>query len=85
MKKGVKQVQEICVKCGTINDSFDDLKKLCENKAEKLLETIDVSNPENTHVAFWTTGVAELICIANFFKDEDGAIHYELDFTQSTL
>ena len=46
---------------------------------------MDFSAEPTKSVSFWTSDFPELICIGNFFKEKDGNIHYDLDFSQSTL
>ena len=75
--------QQICI--GKTTDSFEVLKKLCEEKAKSLLLTMDFSSEPTKSVSFWTSDFPELICIGIFFKEKEGNIHYDLDFSQSTL
>lgn len=75
--------QQICI--GKTTDSFEMLKNLCEEKAKSLLLTLDFSSEHTKSVSFWTSDFPELICIGNFFREKDGNIHYDLDFSQSTL
>ena len=75
--------QQICI--GKTTDSFEMLKKLCEEKAKSLSLTLDFSSGSVKSVSFWTSDFPELICIGNFFRGKDGNIHYDLDFSQSTL
>ena len=46
---------------------------------------MDFSSEPTKSVSFWTSDFPELICIGYFFKDKEGNIHYDLDFSQSTL
>lgn len=75
--------KQICI--GKTTDSFEMLKKLCEEKAKSLLPTLDFSSKSTKSVSFWTSDFPEIICIGNFFRGKDGNIHYDLDFSQSTL
>ena len=70
--------QQICI--GKTTDSFEVLKKLCEEKAKSLLLTMDFSSEPTKSVSFWPSDFPELICI-----EKEGNIHYDLDFSQSTL
>ena len=60
--------QQICI--GKTTDSFEVLKKLCEEKAKSLLLTMDFSSEPTKSVSFWTSDFPELICIGNFFKEK---------------
>ena len=85
MKESIES--EMDIRCGNNNDSKEKLERLCKAEAEKLLPTIEVPNDKIVRVPCWTDGggFAELICICNFSKDANGAISFDLDFTESTL
>lgn len=85
MTKMDKQAQRINIKCGATADSFDNLKKLCEAEAEKLLATVDLTSEPTAIATFWTADIPELIGVGKFYKDESGAVRYDLDFSESTL
>ena len=85
MTKMDKQTQRINIKCGTTEDSFDALKQQCEKEAKKLLETIYLSTQPTAIATFWTADFPELIGVGKFYKDENGAVRYDLDFSESTL
>ena len=75
---------DISIKCGKTTDSFEKLQMLCKEEAEKLLETIEISN-QTISVSFWTSDIPELICVGNFSRETSDLIRYELDFSQPTL
>lgn len=85
MAKKHNPIEELQVNCGKTTDSFDDLKKLCNKKAEELLKTMEFHGQDTISVSFWTENFPELICVGKFYKDEGGTICYELDFSESTL
>ena len=76
---------DISIKCGKHTDSFEKLAILCKEEANKLSETIEISDLEVVSVPFWTAVIPELICIGRFSRDASGSIVYELDFSESTL
>lgn len=73
------------IHCGNRMDNFEHLKQLCLLEAEKLIDHIDFSDSNNVKIPFWTKDIPELICVGTFYKDEDGAVTFDLDFSQSTL
>lgn len=75
----------ISIECGKTTNSFEELQILCQEEAEKLSKSIEISNQEVISVPFWTSDFPELICIGNFNRNENGSIVYELNFSQSTL
>lgn len=77
--------KEFIIRCGSADDSYETLRALCEEKAEKLCETIDMPDGVIKEYAFWTDDFPELICIGMFSKGKDGHAKYELDFSQGTL
>ncbi len=76
---------QFSIKCGATTDSFDNLKKQCQVEAEKLLATADLSSQTTAIATFWTVDFPELIGVGKFYKDETGAVRYDLDFSESTL
>lgn len=76
---------QFSIECGATTDSFDNLKKQCQAEAEKLLSTIDLSTQKTAIATFWTADFPELIGVGKFYKDENGVVRYDLDFSESTL
>lgn len=72
------------IRCGKVGDCFDSLKKMCEEEAKKLCETLDMAHGCEKEIPFWTSDFPELICTGKFTKSDNGVI-YELDYSQSTL
>lgn len=80
----MKTNQQLSVHCGKANDSFEHLKMLCEQEAQKL--KIDIPVGETVQVPFWTASIpSEVIGVGFFRKDEQGNIVYKLDFSETTL
>lgn len=77
--------KNISIKCGKTTTSFEELKIVCKEEAEKLSKTIEVSENEIISVPFWTSDFPELICVGKFNRNENGLIDFELDFSESTL
>lgn len=75
----------ISIECGMTTNSFEELQILCQQEAEKLSKSIEISKQEVISVPFWTSDFPELICSGIFKRNEKGSIVYELDFSQSTL
>ena len=55
---------EYSINVGKVSDSFDTLKRLCEEKADALVESFSDQEVEDVVVTFWTEGFPELICVA---------------------
>ncbi|MBQ9253183.1 MAG: helix-turn-helix transcriptional regulator [Bacteroidales bacterium] len=71
---------------GKNTDSFEKLESLCKEEAEKLLNTLDISDRPSVSIPFWTKDLpSELICVCNFTTNGKGKTKYNLDFSQSTL
>ena len=62
-------------------EEIEELERLCNAKAAEIAETIT----ESGTVSFWTTGMPELIGIAEFKKGSDGKVTYKFDPSLSTL
>lgn len=86
MKKESQQ-NDLAVKCGSNTDSMERLADICEEEADKLAETLKISEGEVVSVPFWTSGPGfpELICTGIFKRDDNGKIVYDLDFSESVL
>ena len=69
------------INIGKASDSFEELERLCNAKAAEIAETMT----EGGTVSFWTTGMPELIGIAEFKKGSDGKMTYKFDTSLSTL
>ena len=82
-----EEPKSLSIYLGSVNDSFDYLKQLCNDKSVELLKTIEVNEDNTIDVAFWTGGggFPELIGISRFIKDENGNLSFRLDFSESTL
>lgn len=70
---------------GSVNDSLDYLKQLCNDKSVELLKTIEVNEDNKIDVEFWTEDKPELIGVSHFVKNDNGYIQFSLDLTETTL
>ena len=78
-------MEELTINCGKNSDSWEKLESLCNAEAEKLLQTIRITN-DTLSVPCWTLSRrTELIGVMHFYKGENGVITYELDSSESTL
>lgn len=79
--------QPIQVKVGKNTDNEETLELLCREKAEEFIKAF-LANPDefSPEVEFWTSSPkTELIGVANFKRNDNGEISYDLDFSQSTV
>lgn len=76
---------EYSINVGKVSDSFDTLKRLCKEKADALVKSFSDQEVEDVVVTFWTEDFPELICVAQFSKNENKEVVYNLDFSQTTL
>lgn len=85
--KTSNQYSELAVHCGSNTDSMERLADICKEEADKLAETLKISEGEVVSVPFWTSGPGfpELICTGIFKRDDNGKIVYDLDFSESVL
>ncbi len=72
------------VTCGKVSQSFEQLQKVVQAKANEIISTIEIGEGETKKVAFWTADIPELIGVATY-KKENGAIAFDLDFSETTL
>lgn len=70
---------------GSVNDSFETLKQLCNDKSVELLKSIELNEDNTIDVFFCTEDIPELIGVSHFIKDDKGNISFRLDFDVSTL
>lgn len=70
---------------GSVNDSIESLRSMCNDKSNELIKTIDLGHEKEMEVVFWTSDLAEIIGSATITKDEGGQLSYSLDFSGSTL
>lgn len=76
---------ELSISLGSVNDSLDILKTLCNDKACELKDSIELEKGKKLQVVFWTGDFPELIGVADFFKNENGLIVYSIDYSLSTI
>lgn len=72
------------IHCGNTEDSFESLKKACEEEAKKLCESLNVATGEVVEIPFWTSDFPELICVGKFTKSDE-RVMFDLDYSESTL
>lgn len=70
---------------GSVNDSFESLQIMCNDKSNELIKSVDLNAGEEMEVVFWTADIPELICVSKITKSESGMLSYRLDYTLSTL
>lgn len=78
-------IHELSISLGSVNDSFDSLKVLCNDKANELKDNIELENGEKLKVVFWTKDKQELIGVADFYKNENGFCVYSIDYSLRTI
>lgn len=85
--KTSNQYSELSVHCGSNTDSMEKLVDICKEEADKLAETLSLTEGEEVSVPFWTSGPGfpELICAGVFKRNDSGKICYDLDFSESVL
>ena len=76
---------ELSIHVGSVKDSFDSLKAMCNDKAYELKESIDLEKGDKLQVVFWTEDIPELIGVADFFKNENDLIVYSIDYSSRTI
>lgn len=81
--KSSKKVMSIGI--GSVNDSFESLQVMCNDKSNELIKSVDLNAGEEMEVVFWTADIPELICVSKITKSEFGMLSYQLDYTLSTL
>lgn len=77
--------KELSVSIGSVDDSFESLQTMCNDKANELIKTVELENGEEMQVVFWTEDFPELIGIANITKNDAGLMTYSMDYSQTTL
>ena len=75
----------ISIGIGSVNDSFESLQEMCNDKSNELIKSVDLNAGEEMEVVFWTADIPELICVSKITKNESGMLSYQLDYTLSTL
>lgn len=75
----------LSIELGSVDDSFDTLQQLCNDKSVELLKTIELNEDNTIDVFFWTGDIPELIGVSHFIKDVKGNISFRLNFDCSTL
>lgn len=73
------------ISIGSVNDSFDTLKAMCNDKSNELVKAIELSEGEELEIVFWTEDIPELIGTSRIIKNDSGLQTYTLDFSLSTL
>ena len=58
-----KKVMSIGI--GSVNDSFESLRRMCNDKSNELIKSLDLNAGEEMEVVFWTADIPELICVQN--------------------
>ncbi len=77
--------KELSVSIGSVDDSFESLQTMCNDKANELIKSVELESGEEMQVVFWTEDFPELIGIANIAKNDAGLMTYSMDYSQTTL
>ncbi|MBD5280304.1 MAG: hypothetical protein HDS35_07155 [Bacteroides sp.] len=77
--------KEMSIRIGSVYDSFDTLKAMCNDKSNELVKAIELSEGEELEIVFWTEDIPELIGTSRIIKNDSGLQTYTLDFSLSTL
>ena len=77
--------KEISVSIGSIENSFESLKTMCNDKSNELIKTIELEKGEEIQIVFWTEDIPELIGVAKVIKNDNGLISYSMDYSLTTL
>ena len=77
--------KEMSISIGSVNDSFDTLKAICNDKSNELVKTIELSEGEELEIVFWPEDIPELIGTSRIIKNDSGLQTYTLDFSLATL
>lgn len=79
------QRKVMSVKIGKVEDSFESLQTMCNDKANELIKSLELETGEEMLVTFWTEVIPELIGVAKIIKNEAGLMTYSLDYSSSTV
>lgn len=77
--------KQMSVALGSVKDSFDTLKSMCNDKSVELLKSIELNHGEVMEVVFWTEDIPELIGVSTFTKNENGLLSYSFDESLRTI
>ena len=77
--------KELSINIGSVNDSFESLQAMCNDKANELIKTVHLEHGEEMQVVFWTKDIPELIGTANIIMKDGGLLTYSLDYSLTTL
>ncbi len=77
--------QELSISIGSVNDSFETLKAMCNDISNDLIKSVELSGDEELVVVFWTKDFPELIGTSTIKNNESNLLTYTLDFSLSTL
>ncbi len=77
--------KELSVYIGKVNDNFESLQVMCNDKVNELMKAVKLEHGEEMQVVFWTEDFTELIGTANITMNADGLMTYSLDYSLTTL
>lgn len=83
--KSAPEYLPIHIGIGSVDDSFESLKTMCNDKSIELMKSLDLNVGETMKVVFWTEDIPELIGISQFTKDKNGMVSFNLDFSERTV
>lgn len=77
--------KELSVHIGSVDDSFELLQAMCNDKANELIKSVELEKGEEMQVVFWTEDMPELIGTAIITKNGAGLMTYSMDYSLTTL
>jgi len=75
----------LSVSIGSVDDSFESLQSMCNDKANELIKSIELKYGEAMQVVFWNGDIPELIGVADIAKNKSGLMTYSMDYHLNTL
>lgn len=78
-------MKDITISLGSVNDSYERLRSLTEQKTRDLVEKINLDKGETIKIPVWTADIPELIAVVTFEKDKSGVVKYTIDDSMNTL
>ena len=79
--------KDMSIAIGCVDDSFETLKTMCNDKCIELMKTLklELNEGEDMEIAFFFADFGELIGTSRISKNESGSMSFTLDFSSNTL